>query len=273
LEAIKSLSTLYTSSDNSTVLALTNFTERFKPRLLQMAAHDSDVGVRVAVARVLTDIDAQGLLEEDEQAPLCLLVFDVETRVRRAVAGFVRGVWEAAVEEKLQGRNAKGKEKEKEKQRAGVKCLLSLLVDWIKLADTSSASTEADEPVSSQQSQAQPTSGAVLSLLLNTPATKSRITLAVSALWDELLVLREWNALLDHVLLDHSGGAGAGVLASPSKRRAAKNPEPEEDPAWRLSEAEESVAMEVLIAALGCLKEEAALGKKVRASAHARTKY
>ncbi|KDN47581.1 hypothetical protein RSAG8_03371, partial [Rhizoctonia solani AG-8 WAC10335] len=95
LEAIRALSSLYTSSDNSTVLALTNFTERFKPRLLQMAAQDSDVGVRVAVARVLTDIDTQGLLEEDEQAPLCLLVFDVEARVRKAVAGFVRGVWEA----------------------------------------------------------------------------------------------------------------------------------------------------------------------------------
>lgn len=263
LEAIKALSALYTSSDNSTVLALTNFTERFKPRLLQMAAQDSDVGVRVAVARVLTDIDTQGLLEEDEQAPLCLLVFDVEARVRRAVAGFAHGVWEAAVEEKLVGRNSKGKEREKEKQRAGVKCLLSLLVNWIKLADASSTSTEADEePENSQQPQTQTTSGAVVSLLLNSPATKSRIALAVSALWDELPALREWNALLDHVLLDHSGGAGAEIVASPSKRRAAKNPEPGEDLAWRLTEAEESVAMEVLIAVLGCVKEEAALGKK-----------
>ncbi|CAE6429916.1 unnamed protein product [Rhizoctonia solani] len=265
LEAIKALSALYTSSDNSTVLALTNFTERFKPRLLQMAAHDSDVGVRVAVARVLTDIDTQGLLEEDEQAPLCLLVFDVEVRVRKAVAGFVRGVWEASVEEKLQGRNSKGKEREKDKQRAGVKCLLSSLVEWIKLADaTSNATTETEEdPDSSQQQpQTQQPSGVVVSLLLNPAGTKSRIALAVSALWDELDVLREWDALLDHVLLDHSGGSGAEIVSSPSKRRAAKGPEPGEDPAWRLSEAEESVAMEVLIAVLGCVKEEATQGKK-----------
>ncbi|KAF8688572.1 STAG domain, partial [Rhizoctonia solani] len=265
LEAIKALSALYTSSDNSTVLALTNFTERFKPRLLQMAAQDSDVGVRVAVARVLTDIDTQGLLEEDEQAPLCLLVFDVEARVRKAVAGFVRGVWEASVEEKLQGRNSKGKEHEKEKQRAGVKCLLSSLVEWIKLADASSNApneTEEDPDSSQQQPATQQTSGAVVSLLLNPTGTKSRIALAVSALWDELDVLREWNALLDHVLLDHSGGSGGEIVSSPSKRRAAKGPEPGEDPAWRLSEAEESVAMEVLIAALGCIKEEALQGKK-----------
>ncbi|KAJ1301134.1 hypothetical protein OPQ81_003546 [Rhizoctonia solani] len=265
LEAIKALSALYTSSDNSTVLALTNFTERFKPRLLQMAAQDSDVGVRVAVARVLTDIDTQGLLEEEEQAPLCLLVFDVEARVRKAVAGFVRGVWEASVEEKLQGRNSKGKEREKDKQRAGVKCLLSSLVEWIKLADATSNTTNEteDDPDSSQQPpQTQQTSGAVVSLLLNSTGTKSRIALAVSALWDELDVLREWNALLDHVLLDHSGGLGAEIVSSPSKRRAAKGPEPGEDPAWRLTEAEESVAMEVVIAVLGCVKEEAAQSKK-----------
>ncbi|CAE6384896.1 unnamed protein product, partial [Rhizoctonia solani] len=265
LEAIKALSALYTSSDNSTVLALTNFTERFKPRLLQMAAYDSDVGVRVAVARVLTDIDTQGLLEEDEQAPLCLLVFDVEARVRKAVAGFVRGVWESSVEEKLQGRNSKGKEREKDKQRAGVKCLLASLVEWIKLADASSNTTnetEEDPDSSQRQPPTQQTSGAVVSLLLNPAGTKSRIALAVSALWDELDVLREWSALLDHVLLDHSGGSGAEIVSSPSKRRAAKGPEPGEDPAWRLSEAEESVAMEVLIAVLGCVKEEAAQGKK-----------
>lgn len=228
-----------------------------------MAAHDSDVGVRVAVARVLTDIDTQGLLEEDEQAPLCLLVFDVEARVRRAVAAFVRGVWEAAVEEKLVGKGGKGKEKEKDKQRAGVKCFVSLLVAWIKLADASSASEDADEDAENSQPQAQPASGMVLSLLLSSPTTKSRIALAVSALWDGLPALREWNALLEHVLLDHSGGGGAGMMSSPSKRRAVKNVEQEGDPAWRLSEAEESVAMEVLIAVLGCVKEEAAAGKKV----------
>jgi cohesin complex subunit SA-1/2 len=231
-----------------------------------MAAYDSDVGVRVAVARVLTDIDTQGLLEEDEQAPLCLLVFDVEARVRKAVAGFVRGVWESSVEEKLQGRNSKGKEREKDKQRAGVKCLLASLVEWIKLADASSNTTnetEEDPDSSQRQPPTQQTSGAVVSLLLNPAGTKSRIALAVSALWDELDVLREWSALLDHVLLDHSGGSGAEIVSSPSKRRAAKGPEPGEDPAWRLSEAEESVAMEVLIAVLGCVKEEAAQGKKV----------
>ncbi|KAG8699732.1 hypothetical protein FRC08_005131 [Ceratobasidium sp. 394] len=264
LEAIKALSAQYTSSVNSTVLALTSFTERFKPRLLQMAAQDSDVGVRVAVARVLTDIDAQGLLEEDEQAPLCLLVFDVEARVRRAVAGFVRGVWDAAVEEKLVSKGSKGKEKEKDKQRAGVKCFLSLLVSWIKLADASSTNAGADteEDAENSQPQAQPASGMVLSLLLSSPATKSRIALTVSALWDELLALREWNVLLEHLLLDHSGGGEPSAMASPSKRRAAKNTDPEGDPAWRLSEAEESVAMEVLIAVLECVKEEAALGKK-----------
>ncbi|KAG9082844.1 hypothetical protein FRC07_014077, partial [Ceratobasidium sp. 392] len=102
----------------------------------------------------------------------------------------------------------------------------------------------------------------VLSLLLSSSATKSRIALAISALWDELVALREWEVLLEHVLLDHSGGGDDSVLASPSKRRAAKKMDQEGDPAWRLSEAEESVAMEVLIAVLGCVKEEAALAKK-----------
>ena len=95
LEAVKSLVTIYSKDDF--IVSLHHFTERFKRRMVEMAIGDTDLAVRVTVMQTLGSIDAHGLLDEEQRERLCLLVFDEEAKVRKAVAPFVRGVWDEVV--------------------------------------------------------------------------------------------------------------------------------------------------------------------------------
>ena len=67
LEAVKALSGVYEQADY--IGSINHFTERFKPRLLEMATSDTELTVRVAVTQVLGLIDGHSLLEEEERAP------------------------------------------------------------------------------------------------------------------------------------------------------------------------------------------------------------
>ena len=69
-----------------------------------MAMSDTELSVRIAVVQVLQAIDEHGLLEDEQRERLCLLVFDEEHKIRRTVGGFVKGVWQESVEERLVGR-------------------------------------------------------------------------------------------------------------------------------------------------------------------------
>jgi cohesin complex subunit SA-1/2 len=245
-----------------------------------MATSDIDVSVRVTVIQVLSTIDSQGLLEEEQRETLCLLVFDTEPRVRKAVSGFVKGVWEEAVEEKLVGR--RGGDKELDQQRAGVKCLATLLLKWSRLLEkrvnAEAADTQDDESESKPQEIADLVDAA--GNISSASAVKGRIGLCVEALWGEVDAVKEWTALLDHLLLDHTSDLSvqAGV-ASPAKRRAKRgvkaakakgkdNDDDEDDDRveeiWRLDEREESLLIEVLLASLKKVRIEGAAKKKVR---------
>jgi cohesin complex subunit SA-1/2 len=59
--------------------SLDHFTERFKPRLTEMATGNTELVVRVAVIQVLETIDGHSLLEDEEREKLC---FDEEPKVR-----------------------------------------------------------------------------------------------------------------------------------------------------------------------------------------------
>ncbi|KAG6835657.1 hypothetical protein H0H93_016057 [Arthromyces matolae] len=121
LEAVKSLNGVYEQGDY--IGSLNHFTERFKPRLVEMATSDTEISIRVAVIQVLGAIDGHSLLEDEEREKLCFLVFDEENRVRKAVSQFVRGVWEEAVDERLVG---KSKPSDEDRQRAGLKAFAVL---------------------------------------------------------------------------------------------------------------------------------------------------
>ncbi|KAI0316231.1 hypothetical protein OF83DRAFT_1276961 [Amylostereum chailletii] len=259
LEAIKSLAGVYEKTEY--ISSLRNFTERFKPRLIQMATGDIDLSVRVAVIQVLSSIDGHGLLDDDQRDAMCLLVYDEEARVRKAVSGFVQGVWNDLVEERMVGRKAT----EQETGRAGVKALGILLVKLGKALDkvTSGVDEEdtADE-LNPAEGSSRPSRLREFTALVGVQQ-KSRMALAVEALWDEVEPVGDWEALLDVLLLDHSA-EGEGSQETRNRRLKGKQTQAESgvDEAWRLEEVEEAALLEVFVAALRKAQTDASSGKK-----------
>lgn len=264
LEAVKALSGVYDQADY--IGSLNHFTERFRPRLVEMATGDTELGVRVAVIQVLGAIDGHSLLEDEEREKLCLLVFDEEAKVRKAVSGFVRGVWEESVDERLVGR----KPSDKDKERAGVKALAVLLVKWGRALDKIIGEVDEDNGAVEGGGTAGEGSTRVSRVkdvtVLVGLAQKGRTALAVEALWDEVEPVSDWEGLLDVLLLDHSAARDDGAEGSRGRRENGKEDTVDStvDEAWRLEEVEESVLLEVLVAALRRAKADVAGAKKVR---------
>lgn len=259
LEAVRALALAYEQTAYIGAAALQHFTERFKPRLVEMAVGDIELSVRVAVVQVLQTIDGHGLLEDDQRQRLCLLVFDEEARVRRAVSGFVKGVWEETVEERLVGR----KSSDTDKHRAGIKALGMLLVSWGRALNKTTGDADADEEESmdlGEGSSKRVRAKEVASLVGHNP--KGRTALIVEALWDEVEPVRDWETLLDVLLLDHSP---AGEGSRPTSRSKGKQAGTEEsvDEAYRLEEVEEAVLLELFVASLRKALADAANAKKV----------
>ncbi|KAI9442403.1 hypothetical protein H4582DRAFT_2202101 [Lactarius indigo] len=103
---------LSSKSDSCWWSVTQTFTERFKPRLVEMAAWDTELTVHIAV---IGAVAARRLLEDEQREKQRILVFDEAAKVCRAVSEFIRGVWAEIVEEMLG--NGKGKQ---ERTRAGV---------------------------------------------------------------------------------------------------------------------------------------------------------
>jgi cohesin complex subunit SA-1/2 len=265
LEAVKALSGVYEQGDY--IGSLNHFTERFKPRLLEMATSDTELPVRVAVIQVLGAIDGHSLLEEEERDKLCLLIYDEEAKVRKAVSQFVHNVWDEAVEERLV---AKRKPSDMDRTRAGIKALASLLVKWSRALDANSENDDdaetsdarADDDFSSTTTGRRTRRKEILALV-GTADGKGRTALAVDALWDDIESIREWEELLDILLLDHSA-SGESQSSGPTRMNGkSHNSESTIDDLWRLEEVEETVLLEVLVASLRRVKAEAGSSKKV----------
>ena len=260
LEAVKSLTGVYENSDY--IGSLQTFTDRFKPRLVEMATRDTELAVRVAVIGVLGAIDAHQLLEDEQREELCMLVFDEDAKVRKAVSEFVRGVWAELVEEQL----ARGKTSKQERTRAGIKALGKLLVRLAKPLGKKAAIAEDDEE-SLNGVTSSPTLRRVREVAALVGAEqRGRIALAVEALWDDVEPVSDWETLLDVLLLDHSAETEA---ITESRGRRSKSNKGSTDTAggeaWRLEEVEEAVLLEVFVASLRKAKASAASVKKVRA--------
>lgn len=247
-EAVKALSLAYDQTEYIGIAALQHFTERFKPRLVEMALGDTELSVRIAVVQVLQAIDGHGLLEDDQREKLCLLVFDEETRMRKAVSAFVKGVWQETVNDRLVGK----KPDAKEKKRVGVKALALLLVHWGRALEKGIDAEDVDTEDAGDLSEGSSKRGrgkevAPLVGLMQ----KGRTALAVEALWDEVTPVTDWETILETLLADHSVPGDD----ESSQRRGRKKGKPSShdnavDETWRLEEVEEGVLLEVLLASL-----------------------
>jgi cohesin complex subunit SA-1/2 len=270
LEAVKAIFTLYSKKDY--IVAVNHFTHTFKPRLVEMAVSDIEISVRLAVIEILLSIDQLGFLEPEEREQICLLIFGQDQRVRSAVAPFIQLSWAEEMDEQLTGRALTGEEGERERQRAGAKCLASLLLKWSKSLDENTK-TKQHNHNEDEEDAATAEKGRTRSRLFDSITEKvnnDRIGLAVESLWDDVEFIRKWNALLELLLLDHSQQANSGSASQPSttmkgkkKGKATQQNEAVLEEAWRLSDEEEDVLLQVLVAALRRATEDAKGRKKV----------
>ncbi|KAJ7628572.1 hypothetical protein FB45DRAFT_834497 [Roridomyces roridus] len=260
LAALKALTGVY--SQRTYAPQVHHFTERFKGRLLEMAACDVDATVRVAVIGVLEHLGAT-TLEEDEREKVALCVFDADPRIRKAIGPFVRTCWQELVEERLVGHTKKVVKEDKE--RAGVKALGGVLVRWgarLDAMDEADAddeeATEDGEPRTNKRKAAEDGIVGVVEKERN-----SRAGMVVEALWDEVEAVSDWETLLEVLILDHSSAAsaedGPARRGRPNGKAAKASEEGSVDEAWRLEEEEETVLIEVLVASL---KHAQAIAKK-----------
>ncbi|SPO27175.1 related to Nuclear cohesin complex subunit [Ustilago trichophora] len=242
MAAVQAMSGLYTR-DNF-VSSIRHFTEMFKGRLVQMATGDVELGVRIATINVLVMIDKHDLLEDEQRDLLATHIFDVEPRIRNAVASFLANILDEMVSDGASELGAlsdaskkKGKQAEEQQQQQAklrFKCLAELLVKYghrLDARDSATASgTERD-------------TADELTLVID-GAKEGRIGMAVEALWDAMEDMQHWKPLIDLLLLDHSDKAAAGRgKASAAKENAA--------PAvYRLETEEEAILVEALVAIL-----------------------
>ncbi len=244
-----------------------------------MATSDVEVTVRVAVIQVLEAIDALGELEDEQIESLQLLVFDQDPRVRKAVGPFIRNVWSAALDDRLARKSGAGTATDK--TRIGFKCLASLLVKWSKKLETDQAGDTVPEQTESQEEESANVRSKEVAAVVS-DQQRGRLALCVESLWDQIDCVNDWHGLIEYLLLDHSQEVEDDAMASPvatkrkkaaeakaKKNKTKKHPsalDEEVDELWRLEEGEEGVLMEVLIAVLRKVVQDAINGKKVSLS-------
>lgn len=244
LSSIRSLSSLYAKKDYA--VSLTTFTDRFRKRLVEMACRDADLSIRVATIGLLKNIES---LEDEERDKICLLAFDGETKVRKAVSGFVKTVWEDAVEERMPGLG----DDELTKSRVGIKALAQLLVKWTQTLDQADETESQTQSLTHSDAWHRPKEVGWLVGASN----ESRIALIVDSLINEVDAISDWQPLLDILLLDHSAVQATPANSKSKKSKAPKAPsensEDSVDDCWRLDESEESIMLEILVSALSKL--------------------
>ena len=85
-EVTKQLQSIY--KDEARIPGLRMFTERFRPRMVEMAARDAETGVRVDALGLLEVLRSAGLLEPDDIDTISKLIYDTDPRIRKAVVPF-----------------------------------------------------------------------------------------------------------------------------------------------------------------------------------------
>ena len=201
VEVIKQLQKLFKNRDN--VGGLRTFTERFRPRLVEMATRDAEAGVRASAVELLDLIREAGFLEPDDVDSVGRLIFDSEPRVRKAVVGFfaenINDLYESKVEElgaedeldEALGDAADDDFESPRKAWLKLKCLAEVLWSYDS-DDTDGLPTHIEHGAPGTND------------LLAVAGVESRFSLAAQALYDAILEIRDWEIIAGYLLFDHS---------------------------------------------------------------------
>jgi cohesin complex subunit SA-1/2 len=101
IEVLHQLARLFRDKDK--LAGLKTFTERFRPRIVEIATRDADNNVRATAIDLLDILREAGFLEPDDIDSVGKLIFDADAKVRKSVVGFfaenVSSAVEATIEE------------------------------------------------------------------------------------------------------------------------------------------------------------------------------
>lgn len=205
-EVVKQLQRLYKEKDK--ISGLKTFTERFRPRMVEIATSDSDSTVRAAGIDLLELLRENGLLEPDDVDAIGRLVYDSDTKVRKAVAHFfsenVNDLYNSKIDDLGGEDNLTESLPEVSEGSFDTPSL-----DWLKfkaLAEMMVA-YDIDEDLPNQLERNRGDGR----LTLHAAALESRFTLAADSLYSEIDEMKDWQGLAGYLLFDHSSGRANGV--------------------------------------------------------------
>ncbi|KAF2851436.1 STAG-domain-containing protein [Plenodomus tracheiphilus IPT5] len=210
IEVLHQLARLF--KDENKLAGLKTFTERFRPRIVEIATHDAENNVRAAAVELLDILREAGFLEPDDIDSVGKLIFDSDAKVRKSVVGFfaenVNAAYEALVEdmggeEALNEALAPPDEDEEEYHNPRL--------EWLKLKCLVDQLLSYDEDESELPSQIQRISASGAELGLITAGVESRRSLAAQALYDAIPEIRSWEVLAGYLLYDHSQATQNGT--------------------------------------------------------------
>jgi cohesin complex subunit SA-1/2 len=233
LVVLTQLLPLFENKDNIAVLH--SFTDRFRPRIVEIAAQDADINVRVAAIELLNHLREGGLLEPDDIDAIGKLVFDIDPRIRKTAGRFfvanVQDAFEASTEEVADEMNDIFADDDDDDEFETPKR------SWIKYKNLVDIFQAYDNDHGEEDAPEQTTARGVLS---GAPAD-SRFVLATEAIYPHMEELSQWQSLAGYLLYDHSQ----------------IEDEPEEDDTagvlrtlYKMNEGQESILLEILCAAV-----------------------
>ncbi|KAL5115509.1 cohesin complex subunit [Pleosporales sp. CAS-2024a] len=236
IEVLHQLTRLFRDEDK--LAGLKTFTERFRPRIVEIATRDAENSVRATAVDLLDTLREAGFLEPDDIDAVGKLIFDNDAKVRKSVVGFfaenVNSAYEAIVEE-MGGEDALNEalappdDDNEDYHNPRLEWLrLKCLVEQLLAYDEDGAEFP------SQMVQLVPL-GAEMSLVA--AGIESRFSLAAKALYDAMPEIQSWEVVAGYLLYDHSQHTsnGAGEDAEAILRQKS-----------RLDEKHETVLLDIL---------------------------
>ncbi|KAF2273148.1 STAG-domain-containing protein [Westerdykella ornata] len=202
VEVLKQLQRLFRDRDK--LAGLKTFTERFRPRVVEIATHDAETHVRAAAVQLLDTLREAGFLEPDDVDSVGRLVYDAEPKVRKAVVGFFAETINSVYEQKIEDMGGQEAVDEALEQDDEDEAQPDSRLEWLKLkclVEQLVAYDSEDSELPSQIERRGP-SGTELGLVI--AGVESRFFLAAQALYDAIPEVRSWEALAQYLLHDHS---------------------------------------------------------------------
>ncbi|KAG5520000.1 hypothetical protein PMAC_001076 [Pneumocystis sp. 'macacae'] len=207
-EVVRVLTRLYGSREY--VGGLRHFTERFKPRLIEMGRYEADAGVRGSSLELLDAVRGCGFLEDEEVDTVCTLLFDSDPKIRKKASPFflskVDGLFESKVREIGGLAGAAGGVK----QGGGVQNGTMELdkIAWVKYKTIAELLVWLDEAAdhidsSDKENQVCRNYGTEYLDIVLESRSEDRMHLLLTAICPEVEELKNWELLSEYLLYDH----------------------------------------------------------------------